>query len=104
MTVHGIDLRSQAIADFCRKWKIRELNVFGSILRDDFRQDSDIDFLADFDEDETWDLFDEMRMHDELELLLDRKVDILSRYALDTDANRRFRHAVLSTAEQVYAL
>lgn len=42
MVNHGINLDSPAIHEFCRKWKIKELSVFGSILRDDFRPDSDI--------------------------------------------------------------
>jgi hypothetical protein len=43
MTAHGIDLDSEAIRDFCAKWKIKELSVFGSILREDLRPDSDVD-------------------------------------------------------------
>ena len=66
MIAHGIDLNSEAILDFCRKWKIRELCVFGSILRDDFRPDSDIDFLVDFEAGAAWDLFDRFDMEEEL--------------------------------------
>ncbi len=66
MKTHGIDLDSLALHAFCDKWKIVELRVFGSILRDDFRPDSDIDFLADFDPDADWDLFDHMDMEEEL--------------------------------------
>jgi uncharacterized protein len=46
MAAHGIDLDIPAIQDYCRKWKITELSLFGSVLRDDFRPDSDIDFLV----------------------------------------------------------
>jgi uncharacterized protein len=102
MTIHGIDLNTEAIYDFCRRWKIRELRVFGSILRDDFGPESDIDFLADFEQDEEWDLFDELRMQNELAELVGREVDILSRYAIETDSNWRFRREVLSSSERIY--
>jgi uncharacterized protein len=102
MKPHGIDLDSPAIRDFCRRWKIHELSVFGSILRDDFRPDSDIDFLADYDEDATWDLFDAIHMREELEALLGRSVDIVDRFAIEHDANRFVKKAILSTAELIY--
>ncbi len=102
MTAHGIELESLVIQQFCRKWKIRELSVFGSILREDFRPDSDIDFLVDYEADAEWDLFDSLRMQDELETLLGRPVDILDRFALDYEANRYIQETVLSDAKTVY--
>ena len=103
MTRHGIELDSEEIKAFCRKWKIKELSVFGSILRDDFRTDSDVDFLADFEEDEEWDLFDEIHMHEELEQIAGRKADLISRRALEFGGNKRFQKEVISTLEKVYA-
>ena len=103
MTVHGIELGSQAIQDFCRKWKIQELTVFGSILRDDFRADSDVDFLVSFEHDAEWDLSDHVEMQEELARLVGRPVDLLSRYAVESDPNWLFRKAVLSRTELVYA-
>ena len=102
MKLHGIDLNSEAIRDFCRKWKIKELSVFGSILRGDFQADSDIDFLADYEEDEEWDLFDSLQMQDELEGVLGRKVDVVDRYAIEHDGNRFINKEILSAAEQVF--
>jgi predicted nucleotidyltransferase len=55
---NGITLPMEQIAEFCRRWKIRELAVFGSFLRDDFRPDSDLDFLYTFVDDVRWTLFD----------------------------------------------
>jgi len=49
---HGITLPMDLIADLCRKYEVAELSVFGSLLRDDFGPDSDIDFLAVFDNDD----------------------------------------------------
>ena len=104
MIRHGIDLTSEAIRAFCRKWKIKELAVFGSFLSDDFHKDSDIDFLAEFEEDEEWDLLDELRMRDELERIAGRPVDLMCRQALASGGNPRFQREVLSTAERIYAL
>ena len=83
MTIHGIDLDSQAIRNFCRKWKIKELSVFGSILREDFRPESDIDFLATFDRRYHWDAFDHMDMEEELGRIVGRKVDLVGRSAIE---------------------
>ena len=103
MIRHGIDLTSSAMQEFCRKWKIRELAVFGSFLRDDFRPDSDVDFLADYEDDAEWDLFDSIRMQEELEATLGRRVDVVDRYGVEHGGNRFIRQEILSTAETVYA-
>src|SRR2546427_5157354 len=103
MKAHGIDLESQAIRNFCIKWKIKELRVFGSILRDDFRPDSDIDFLADFDEDADWDLLDHMDMEEELAGIVGRRVDLLTKYSVENSHNRFYKQAILSKSEPVVA-
>src|SRR2546423_3957148 len=103
MNVHGIDLGAQSIRDFCQKWKVKELSVFGSVLRDDFAPESDLDFLADFEEDAEWDLSDVAEMREELGAIVDRKVDLLSRFALNSSRNWLFRKIVLSSLETVYA-
>ena len=97
------DLDSQAIRRFCTQWKINELSVFGSILREDFRPDSDVDFLADFDEDAEWDLFDHMDMEEELAAIVGRPVDLLTRYSVETSRNRFYKKEILSTAESIFA-
>jgi len=103
MTIHGIDLDSKAIRDFCLKWKINELSVFGSILRDDFRSDSDINFLVYYEPDATWDLYDVEVMRHELAKLMGRRVDLISRSAIERSDNRFVKKEVLSSAEPVYA-
>jgi predicted nucleotidyltransferase len=103
MIAHGIDLNSEAIRDFCLKWKIRELSVFGSILREDFRPDSDVDFLADYEEGAGWDLFDHMDMEEELAGIVGRDVDLLTKYSVETSQNRFYKKEILSTAEPVFA-
>jgi predicted nucleotidyltransferase len=103
MQRHDIDLDTNRMREFRRKWRIKELAVFGSFLRDDFRPDSDIDFLVEFEEDEQWSLFDLFRMTDELERIVGRKVDIAERRAIAEDPNWIRRTEILSTAEAVNA-
>jgi predicted nucleotidyltransferase len=106
MTIHGIDLDSPAIRDFCQKWKINELSVFGSILSEDFRPESDIDFLAKFEDCHQvheYDLFDEIHMLEELSKTVGRDVDLVDRSVIESTSNRFVREELLSTAEPVYA-
>jgi Predicted nucleotidyltransferases len=90
--------------DFCRKWKIRQMCVFGSILRNDFRPDSDIDFLADFEEDAEWDLLDHIDMEDELAQMLGRRIDLVTRYSIETSGNAVLKKEILGSAEPILAL
>lgn len=55
MTKNGVEMPTAAIEVFCRKWRIAELALFGSVLRSDFRSDSDIDVLVTFEKGEQWD-------------------------------------------------
>lgn len=100
--VHGIDLDTPAIREFCSKRKMSELRVFGSVLRDDSRPGSDIDFLADYDADAERDLFDAVHIQDELEAILGRRVDVVDRYAIEHDGNRFIKREILSKAELAY--
>jgi hypothetical protein len=103
MTAHGIELDTSEIRAFCERWKIRELCVFGSILQEDFRPDSDVDFLADFDPEAGWDLFDHMDMEDQLAAIIGRKVDLVSRSAILHSGNRYLQEEILSSAETIGA-
>ena len=103
MVTARINLPMNAIREFCGRWKIRELALFGSVLRDDFRSDSDVDVLVSFDPSAAWSLFDHIHMQDELCELLGRPVDIVTRRSVESSDNPYRRHAILSTAETVYA-
>jgi predicted nucleotidyltransferase len=91
------------VAEFCRRWKIVELSLFGSALRDDFRPDSDIDLLVRFAVDAEWSLLDQARMERELENLLGRKVDLVSRAGIESSANWVRRQEILETSRPIYA-
>jgi predicted nucleotidyltransferase len=88
------------IADFCRRHHIRRLSVFGSALREDFREDSDVDILVEFEPGHAPGLLKFARMERELaQLLGGRKVDLRT----PEDLSRYFREEVLKEAEVQYA-
>jgi predicted nucleotidyltransferase len=90
----------EKIEAFCRKWKVRELALFGSILRDDFRPDSDIDVLVTFRPDGGITFDNRVEMQDELAEIFSRKVDLVEKEAV---RNPFRRHNILTTREVVYA-
>lgn len=90
------------IARFCGRWQIRELSLSGSVLRDDFRADSDVDVLVSFADAAEWGLFDHLRMEEELAALLRRPVDLVSARALAASPNRLLREEILNTARIVF--
>ena len=98
-----IDLPAEALAAFCRKWQIVRLEVFGSALRDDFRPDSDIDFLATFAPESRWSLFDHVAMEDELKELLGRDVDLVSRATVEKSHNPYRQKSILESACAIYS-
>ncbi len=98
-----IDIPRRKIVQFCKKWKISEFALFGSVLRDDFRPDSDIDVLVTFSEDAKHTLFDLVHMEKELKEILGREVDIVSRRGIESSRNYIRKNAILSSAEAVYA-
>ena len=96
-----IPASSEQIVEFCRRWKITEFALFGSVLRDDFRPDSDIDVLLTFLPEQwlTWD--DWQAMQTEIETLFKRKVDLVSKQYLK---NPYRRHEILNTRQVIYAV
>jgi predicted nucleotidyltransferase len=92
-----------ALAEFCRRWAITELALFGSALREDFGAESDIDMLVSFRSDAHWSLLDHARMEQDLEKLIGRKVDLVTRRAIERSMNHIRRREILSTAKVLYA-
>ena len=97
----GVD--DAVIADFCRRWKVRQLAVFGSALRPDVRPDSDIDLLVTFAADADWSMFDHYRMENELVELLSREVDLVSTAALRENPNPIYAKEIMHSARTIYA-
>ncbi len=98
MAYHGIEMPREQLAEFCRRNHIRNLSLFGSILRDDFGPNSDVDILAEFEPGQALGLFGIARMEIELSDMVGRKVDLRT----PEDLSRYFRHEVLAEAATVY--
>lgn len=92
----------QAVQEFCLHWDILELALFGSVLRDDFGPDSDVDVLVTFAAEVEWGLFDHAQMEKELSALFGRKVDLVSRRAVERSQNWIRRKSILNTAQAIY--
>ena len=90
-----ISIPAEKIADFCLRSRIRQMSLFGSILRDDFRPDSDVDVLVEFEPDAHWSLFDLVAMENELKTLLGRDVDLVERAAVEHSENYIRRKSIL---------
>ncbi len=91
----------ERLTDYCQRWRIAELAFFGSVLRDDFRPDSDVDVLVTFAPDARWGLLDFVTMQEELSAILGRHVDLVSRRAVEKSDNWVRREAILGSAERV---
>jgi hypothetical protein len=91
------------LAEFCLRWKITELSLFGSVLRDDFRPTSDIDILVSFSAKAKVGLFDLVRMENELKDIFGRKVDLVERRAIEKSENYIRRKNILTKTKVVYA-
>ncbi|WP_416672376.1 nucleotidyltransferase family protein [Egbenema bharatensis] len=90
------------LAEFCQRWHVAELALFGSILRDDFRPDSDVDVLIAYQPASKRGLFEKMAMQEELQQLLHRQVDLVSKKAIEQSRNRIRRDNILNSAEIIY--
>ena len=95
-----IEVPMDKIKDFCLKWKIKEFSLFGSVLREDFRPDSDIDVLVSFEETVSWSLYDVVKMKDELKAIFGRDVDIVEKGAVRNPFRRR---SIMTSREVLYA-
>jgi uncharacterized protein len=100
----NVEVPREKIAEFCRKWRVSELALFGSVLRDDFRPDSDVDVLVSWPSyDATPSLFEHVDMEDELAEIFGRPVDLVSRKGVERSSNRFRKKSILESARVVYA-
>ncbi|MDO8136968.1 MAG: nucleotidyltransferase domain-containing protein [Candidatus Brocadiales bacterium] len=97
-----IEIPREKIVEFCQKWKINEFSLFGSVLRDDFGPDSDVDVLVSFAPDADWSLFDHVRMEEELEAILGRKAHMATRRSMERSENWIRRKAILDSLVPYY--
>lgn len=100
MNTIQVELPREALKAFCTRWNVSELSLFGSVLRDDFRPDSDLDVLVCFAERAHVGLWDMAQMVIELESMFGRKVDLVEKEALSNPYRKK---AILDHREIVYA-
>jgi len=96
----NVQLDRSVLAEFCRKWRIRELSIFGSALREDFNANSDLDFLVSFEPGAPLDIDRLLDMKDELEARFGRPVDLVEKEAM---RNPWRKHEILKTRQVLYA-
>ena len=95
-----LPIDEEQIAAFCRKWKVQEFSLFGSVLREDFGPDSDVDVLVELTPGHGLGLGDWVTMIDELKTIFGRDVDLVSKRGLKNPFRRR---AILTTREVIHA-
>jgi predicted nucleotidyltransferase len=100
MATVQLPIPRREIAAFCKRWKVIEFSLFGSVLRADFRPNSDVDVLVTFSEGAQISLFDLVQMKLELEEIFHRSVDVIEKDALENPFRKR---EILRTAQVIYA-
>ncbi|WP_227873472.1 HepT-like ribonuclease domain-containing protein [Aphanothece sacrum] len=95
-------LPQEQIIDFCQHWQIRELSLFGSILRSDFGDDSDVDILVSFATQTNYNIFDILKMQEELEEIFQRKIDLIDKETIEKSPNWLRRQEILGTAKNIF--
>jgi predicted nucleotidyltransferase len=98
----AVQVSREAIADFCRRHRIRKLSLFGSAVRSDFGPESDVDVLVEPAEDKEIGLFELVSMEEELAAIFGRDVDLVTRDALEQSRNHIRRRHILADLEPVY--
>jgi len=97
-----IEVDHKKLAEFCQRWRIAELALFGSATRDDFNEKSDIDVLVSFFPDARPSLLTMVDMEEELEQIFRRPVDLITRRAVEQSMNPYRKRAILDSAEVIY--
>jgi uncharacterized protein len=103
MAITNINLPMGDIADFCQRWQVTELALFGSVLRDDFRADSDIDIMVQFHPEArpSFGSLDQMELA--LQTMFARDIDLITRQGIEASSNGLRRQEILSSAQVIYA-
>ena len=102
LNFHGLAISRDKVAEFCCRWKITEFALFGSVLRDDFRPDSDIDVLVTFASGASWRFYDLISMKEQLEAMFGRPVDLVEKRLVERSENYIRRKHILDHMETVY--
>ena len=103
MNKAGLSIPRKKLSEFCRRWKVTELSLFGSVLSQDFNPDSDVDVLVTFSPEARISLFDLVEMKAEMETLFKREVDLVEKQAILDSPNYIRRKNILANTRIVYA-
>ena len=102
MKVKNIEIPLKRIHEFCDRWQVIEFALFGSVLREDFRPDSDIDVMVRFDTNAHPTFADLDDMEAELATVFNREVDVVTRNGIENSRNYLRRQEILSSAKVIY--
>jgi len=94
----AIEVDNAKLRDFCRRWKLTELSLFGSVVTSNFGPNSDVDVMVQFAAGAPWSLTNWLEMQRELETLFQRHVDLVEREAIERSDNRFRKREILSSA------
>jgi uncharacterized protein len=98
VTALAIEIDKDQLRDFCRRWRVTEFALFGSVTRpEEFRDDSDVDVLVRFDADAPWSLFEWVTMEKELGTIFHRPVDLVERAAVEESDNGFRQRSILNS-------
>lgn len=97
-----IEVPMDKIEAFCRKWKVRRMWLFGSVLREDFGPESDVDVLVEFAPEARWNLLDLVEAEEEISQMLGRPVDLVERECVEQSQNWIRRRHILENAKELY--
>lgn len=103
MAINVQEMPRKTISDFCQRWNIQELALFGSALGDTFTDSSDIDLLVTFEDNARRGLLDHVQIQNELEQLFGREVDLISKRAVDQSHNWIRRKNILDSAQIIFS-
>ena len=98
-----IAIDKEQIAAFCKKWKIVEFSLFGSVLTDEFRPDSDVDVMVAFEKPTMWSLRNLDQMEDELGTIIGRQIDLSTKIGVTHMPNPIRRDSILRGSRVIYA-
>jgi len=94
----AVEIDKEKLRDFCRRWKLTEFSLFGSVVQDTFGPESDVDVMVRFAAEAPWSLSLWLQMQRELETLFQRRVDLVEREAIEQSDNRFRKREILSSA------
>jgi predicted nucleotidyltransferase len=103
MRINSLKVSDEKIRHFCQRWKVSELAIFGSALREDYSQDSDVDILISFKPEIHWGLFDLVNMETELKTIFGKEIDLVEKNAVVNSENYIRRKGILDGAQIIFS-